>query len=390
MRQLAWQLGLMATLVLLVSVVAHAVRWSPAELDVVQESGTEESYRLILQNDTDEVAKVRLYVADWLRDENGVNDFGVPVNGARWILDRSFAAGESVTIRYTVRLPDSGSVAVSGSFLTGTPQIIENIGGPAGVSANAEAAPEATGALVSILRSIEAVDETGLATIALELRTAVDFDSLTIEEVYETNVELDSLEAHGGQFDTINRSCADWVTLSYQAVQLEPEESVEITMTVATPDPFSGMHWCILMAESEDVVVGDVAGTRIVTRPSVGLKLFVSAPSTLTFSGSTTEIDVVDLYPLTLEARFANTGNAQLVVTGQAQVVDQTGEVIRDIPFTEYGRDYFRILPDSQRTVLITDLSGSAPLPTGIYQAIVSFDFGGDALIAGVKAFRVR
>ena len=58
--------------------------------------------------------------------------------------------------------------------------------------------------------------------------------------------------------------------------------------------------------------------------------------------------------------------------------------------FTEYGRDYFRILPGSTRRIVLVDYSGSPRLPDGIYQAIVSFDFGGDSLIVGARAFQVR
>ena len=392
MRQLVRTCGLMVALLMLVSVGTFAVRWSPGELDVFQDPGTVETISLVLQNDSNEAAQVRLYVADWLRDENGTNDFGVPKNGARWELDRPFSAGESVILRYTVRLPDSLTINVQGSFRSWIPQTIDHIGGATQVDVESigTSSPAVTSELVSLTRSVESIDASGLATIELELRTAAAFDGLTVEEIYEINVELSSLDAAGGQFTTINRSCADWVTLSHELVRLEPEEAIDITMTLATPEAFSGMYWCILMAESEDIVVGEVRGTRIVSRPSVGLKLFVSAPGTLDPSGSTTGIDVVDLNPLTVDATFSNEGNAQLLVTAEAQIVSQTGAVIRAMRFTEYGRDYFRILPGSQRTLAIVDLSEAAPLPAGVYQAIVSFDFGGDSLIAGVKAFRVR
>jgi len=379
-------------LVAMLSCCGLAVRWSPGELDLVQGPSVEETYGLRLQNDGDDVAQLRLYVADWLRDEDGVNDFGVPTNGARWIIERSFPVGEPVTIRYAVRLPSSGSIGVRGTFRTWSPQEIDAIGGVSdvGVDRVGEATAGVSSGLVSIRRSVERVDEAGVATVALTVRTAVPFDGLTIEEIYDANVEITGLDAAEGRFDTVNRSCADWVTLSHESVRLDPDESVEITMTLATPAAYSGMHWCILIAESEDVVVGEIGGARIVTRPSVGLKVFASAPGTLEGSGTVTSIDVAALDPLAFEVTFANTGNAQLVVTTEVQVVDRTGEIVRAFLFTEYGRDYFRILPGSARTLIVVDPAIGEALPAGIYQAVISFDFGGDALVAGAKAFRVE
>jgi len=387
-----WRLILTLGLVVGLSFGALGVRWSPGEIDLLQDPGAQESYILVLQNDSTEVADLHLCVADWLRTEEGVNDFGVPLNGARWVLERSFAAGETVEIRYSVRLPASGSIGVQGSFRTWTPQVIEKIGGVStiGASSSVETGTAPSSALTSVSRSIENVDEFGTATIVLAIRTAVDFEGLTITEACESGVEISSLDAAGGRFNTVNQSCADWITLSRGAVRLEPEESVEIVMTVTTPDGFSGQYWCILMAESRDVVIGEVSGTQVITRPSVGLKVFVSAPNTLAPAAEVTNVRVIALETLMVEATFVNTGNVQLVVTSEAQIVDQTGEPVRAFRFTEHGRDYFRILPGSTRTIVLIDYSGAPRLPDGMYQAIVSFNFGGDSLVVGVRGFRVR
>ena len=50
-------------------------------------------------------------------------------------------------------------------------------------------------------------------------------------------------------------------------------------------------------------------------------------------------------------------------------------------------RSFFR---PSFRTIVITGGEGGAALTVGIYQAIVSFDFGGESLVVGVKGLRVR
>lgn len=378
--------------VLAISVAGHAVRWSPGELDLVQDPGSQETYRLILQNDSDSPVELKIYVADWIRDANGVNDFGVPMNGARWRLDRSFPAGDTLEIRYTVQLPSSYAVDVDGTFRTWGPQVTGTIEGAVTVSPEAlETDMDTTSrGLPTITRSVVSVDAAGIATVVLTVRTPVAFEGLTIEEVYAERVELESLSAADGVFDTVNRSNAQWITLSHEQITLQAKESREVLMTVQTPRDFSGMTWSIIHAESRPVSVGGVSGAQIVAVPTVGLKVFVSSPGTEIASGEVRRVEVVGASPLAVSADFANTGNVQVVVTGEVQVISQTGDVVRSFAFSEYGRDYFRVLPGSQRTVEIRDMSGASALPVGIYQAVVSFDYGGESVVVGARGFRIR
>ncbi len=371
---------------------AQAVRWSPNELDVVQEPGTVETYTLLLMNETDEPTQVNVFVSDWLRDENGHNDLSVPRNGARWILERAFSAGETVEIRYTVGLPERGTVDVTGTYRTWSPQVAGAIAGDTGFFPNGSSDGSVVpSGRVSVTREIVIGEDRKAANVLLIIRAATDFAGLTIEETFSQGVDVMSLDAAGGRFDTINRSSADWVDVSHDVVSLEPNESREVELTVRTPASFAGTHWCILHAESQETqVIGAIAGTQIVSRPSVGLKVMVTAPGTEILRGEVLSVSVIETARLVLKARFANTGNVQLVVTAEAEVVDQNGASVVRLSFSEFGRDYFRILPGSTRTIEIADFEDADSLPPGIYQAIVSFDFGGESVVVGVKGFRVR
>ena len=371
---------------------ASALRWSPNELDIAQEPGTVETYQLILKNEETEPAQVTVFVADWFRDEQGFNDLSLPLNGARWIFARGFDAGETVVVRYTVTLPEGGEIGVVGAFRAWAPQVVSAVSGPATVSASSVGATGLlTGGQVSVEREILEIDELGMATVELTIRTSTAFEGLSIEEVFAEAVNIESVDAAGAQFDTVNRSSADWVSVSHDELTLQPEESREVELTVRTPDDFSGTYWCIIHAESRATqVIGEVAGTQIISRPSVGLKVLVTAPQTEILRGEVRGVTVAATDPLTVLASFENTGNVQLVVTAEVQIIDQTGAVIAQLPFAEYGRDYFRILPGSTRTIPMTGFDSAGTLAEGIYQAIVSFDFGGDSLVVGVKGFRVR
>lgn len=382
--------AVVASLLVAVCWPALAVRWSPAELDVVQAPGTEATYVLTLYNDGDQAAELRIYAWDWVRTLEGQNDLGVAPNSVRWTFDRSFTAGEVVVVRYVALLPLERSVSVSGAFQSWTPQIAGAIAGPSEVPGTSASTPVVPGAPEAVVtRSVESVNASGEATIALSIRPNSDFRGLTIVETYGERVELTCLECGGGAFDTVNRSCSDWVTLSRDQAILEPGQSAEIRATVRTPAAFSGTFWSIVQAESRPVSLGEVAGTQVIARPTVGMKLFVTAPGTEKAEGRVVDVEQTVADPLTLEAVFRNTGNVQLVVVCEVQIVDRSGTVVRILRFEESGRDYFRILPGSSRVVRLVDASG-VPLPAGVYQATVVFDYGGEGPIVGVRAFRIR
>ena len=391
-RQRGSRLVLALAIVGSISLSAVGVRWSPAELDLEQDPGTQETYRLLLTNDADEPITLSIRVGDWLRDENGINDFGVPLNGARWESTRRFSAGETVDIRYAVQLPDSGEIDVQGTFRSWSPQLGDSIVGSDQISPAVAGDPEpyVSSLWTTMTRSVESVDASGLATIRLRLRIARDSEGLTVEESFSQRADITSLDTAADSFDTVNRSNADWISLSHSQVDLDPNETREILMTVTMPSGFSGTSWSIIHAESRSIANNIGGGTQIVSLASVGMKVFVTAPGTEILAGDVTYVREQSLSPLALEASFTNAGNVQLVVNGRLQIIDQTGETIRDVRFAEYGRDYFRVLPDSQRTIVIADTADVIPLPVGVYQAVFSFDFGGDRDVAGVRAFRVR
>jgi len=378
-------------IVLLVGLSAYAIRWSPNELDVAQEPGTTATYLLQLQNESDDPVQVDVFVADWTRGKDGANDLSIPLNGARWVFERSFSAGDVVVLRYSVRIPEGERLDVTGEYRSWAPQVEGAVTGANELPGDGESGEPPSSGMVSIHRKVESADADGQVAVSLTIRTSIDFTGLTIEEVFSEGVEVTSLDAGEAQFDTINRSCADWVRVSQDRVALEANESREIELQITTPDDYDGTYWCIVHAQSQALqVIGEIAGTQIVSRPSVGLKTLVTSPGTEVSRGEVIDVQVVETDPLVLEARFRNTGNIQLVVTAAAEVIDSVGSTVASLSFSEYGRDYFRILPGSTRTIQMTGFDVGESLPSGIYQAIVSFDFGGDALVVGVKGFRIQ
>jgi len=385
-RRVSWGAGVGVLLLIATTLPAHAVRVLPAALHVEQAPGTEETYTLTLINDTDEREELQLYIGDWLRLADGEHDWGVPRNGARWVFERAFVAGETLTVRYAAVLRTTDDLAVRGAFQSASPQI-DGAGSPADRIAPGVAAAgtfASTGGEIRVERTVESIDDEGRATVRLTIRTAVAFSGLTLYETFSERVALESVDPSGAQFDTVNRSNADWIVLSHDRVVLEPNESHSVTLTVDAPIGADGTYWSAVFVESQPQVV-EQAGTRVLSIYRAAIKVYVTALGTGRLDGQVIGVEVPQTDPLMIEATFENTGTVELVVTGAIEVIDRTGDSVRA------GRtEEFKILPGARRVVVVMDPADSAPLPAGIYQAIVSFQFGGESPVVGVRGFRVR
>jgi hypothetical protein len=309
----------------------------------------------------------------------------VPRNGARWVFSRSFESGEQLTVRYTVQLPASRELAVEGYFVSGSPQIAERSDGTDRIGIDAPTAELASaGGEIAMVRTVESIDEDGLATVSLTIRTGTAFDGLTVHETFSERAEILSIDPAGGQFDSINRSNADWLALSHDRLVLEPDESREITITVDAPAEIDGTYWGAVFVESQPEIV-EQQGTRVLSIYRTAIKVYVTALGTGELAGVVTGVEVPETLPLAIEATFENTGTVELVVTGEIEVIDRTGETVRGLTIPE-----FKVLPGSSRVVIVVDETGDDPLPADIYQAVVSLDFGGDGPVVGVRGFRIR
>ncbi len=365
-RSRIW-MGWTLCLIVLWAVPTHAVRIIPNRFDLEQDAGSTQSYVLLLESDRDVTENLTLYVGDWERDPGGEHDWEIPVNGARWVFGRAFSPGEMFTIMYSVSSPDPAAVA-EGTFRTGQPQYEGRI----------EDAPLLSSAPVRIVR-----DRSG-TTVTLSVQVNASFEGLVIYEAYDREARLTSVDAAGGAFDAVARSSSAWISLSQDRVVLAPGERREILVTIDTPAVYTGSYWSAVFVAQEPMLL-EQGGTTVLAMPRTAVKVFVTAPGTARLDGAVTAVEVVDTAPLILDAAFHNLGNVEAVVSGEVQIVDRTGTVVRDLYIDE-----FKVLPDATRVVEIADVQGAGPLETGIYQAVVRFEYGGDTPVVGVRGFRVR
>lgn len=387
MTQRMRSIGIVILAALLCSSIGTlAVRVLPAVYHLEQRPGTIETHRLTILNDTDSAEELSIYVGDWQRFEDGEHDWAVPINTARWIFDRPFVAGEIVELSYLVQLPSNEGVGIEGTFRSFSPQVEAAIAGQTVINSNSIGnAPIASdAAIVWVGRTIESIDQDGTALVRLVIHCNVDFHGLLIHETTSLRVDFTSVEDAGARFDTINRSNAGWISLSHDRLVLQPNESRDIIMTINMPAGISGSYWAAVFVQSQPQAA-DEGGTRVISIFRTAIKVFVTAFGTDMPAGRVIDVQVGKTDPLVLYALFENTGNVELVVIGEMQVIDRTGNIVLDLMIDE-----FKVLPGAKRIVTIIDTSESGPLPADIYQAVISFDYGGNNPVVGVRGFRIR
>lgn len=364
----------------------------PASLHLEQLPGSVESYEILLLNDTDQPEILDIHLGEWLRNPDGSYDWGIPVHGARWTIPESIQAGETVQIRY--RLTAAGTTQLSvidyfegagwqGALTSDRPQPVSIAGTQplVGSSDPASLFP------ITATRTVAPTSATGDILVKIELTCHQDCPSLTVYEVFSESVTI--APDTGGDPDwtlaTVNRSNIDWIDVPETSLTLAPGEQRSLEFTIATPEDASGTTWSALFIQAAPSV-STVEGAQLVSIYRTAIKVFVTVPGTGRAAGEVTSVfvDADGGATPSVSFVFANTGNTLLTATGNVSIVDTVGSVVR-----EAISEDLQVLPGGTRSASV-DLSDAPPLPPGVYQAIVSVDYGGDHLAGGVRAFRVR
>lgn len=368
----------------LLSTAAHAIQIQPALLDVHQAPSTEKTYSLTLHNDSSTREDVVFYLADWQRLEDGRHDWDIPVNGARWVFEASLPAGVT-TIRYSVRLPEGDHLPVQGVFSSRDPASAGAIASASTTDMEPPSTDTARSDLaVTVLRTVESVDPSGIATVALRIQSPAPVEGLTLYEAYATRLEIGSIDSAGSRFDTVNRSSADWTTLPLDQVTLAPGQTRTVQVTVQTPPLGAGTYWSAVVAELRPRE-STQNGAQVFTIIRTAIKVLVTLPGTEVAAGRIDRVAVPQTDPLGVQIDFVNTGNTELGTAGEVHVINQNGSTVRILPIDE-----FKTLPGGHRSIAVTGSPGDAPLPPGIYQAVASLNLGEAVSVVGVRAFRVR
>ncbi len=185
--------------------------------------------------------------------------------------------------------------------------------------------------------------------------------------------------------NTIDRSLASWIHLVSPSFALLPAETHTITIYVTIPPSteaeLDGTYWGMVFAEIESPNP-EIAATGVMSTVRYGVKVYATIQGTENNVGVVQSVQIEQIEDsLLVTVEYENAGNIFQDVALQCDVVDRSGTVCRSIVLEPCP-----LLPSSVRTLEIP----LDPLPPGLYQAVVQADYGGDHLVGGVRAFRVR
>lgn len=188
------------------------------------------------------------------------------------------------------------------------------------------------------------------------------------------------------------RSCATWVQLGEQVLELAPGKSKEVPVILEVPTGMRGSFWSKLYVEE---ITGPAPATgthndrtyRIYTKQRMGIRIFQNVPGTMNRLARIDDVSVemasAQTVPI-VNFRVSNTGNTLLRCVGSVELRDSEGTTVDTLPVGEDGR--FTLFPDSYRDLT---LEGEAPIAPGSYTALAIVDFGGPYLVAGDAVFSV-
>ena len=382
---------LTVVILLTASTSCMAFKVLPASLHLEQSAARIETYEILLLNDTDQPETLDVHVGEWLRNPDGSYDWSIPAHGARWIHPEQVPAGTTLQIRYRIAAQDLDDVDVvdffeaqgwQGTLTSDRPQPLAGPGTQPLIGSSGSSTPFP----ITATRTI-AVPESGSSgdvLVTLDVTCHQDCTSLIVYEVFSRSVDVTADPLNGWQFATVNQSNIDWISLTESSLTLAPGEQRSLELVISTPEDASGTTWSALFIQAEPSV-STVEGAQLVSIYRTAIKVFVTIPGTQNPSGqvAAVAIDAKDSQPPSVSFEFANTGNTLLTAIGNVTIVDVEGNVVREAIL-----DSIQILPGSHRATSI-DLP-DPPLPPGIYQAIVSVDFGSAELAGGVRTFRIR
>ncbi|MDP3463586.1 MAG: hypothetical protein Q8S18_12410 [Bacteroidales bacterium] len=183
---------------------------------------------------------------------------------------------------------------------------------------------------------------------------------------------------------TTGRSCADWITISPALVTLQPNESVNVNVTMLVPEDDASTKWAVLFVQSAEERTGAMAvdkdvqmGLQLAAR--IAVPIYQSPSSNRMFRGT------VDGLKEQVDSKGARTYETQVINTGD-KILNckvyfiasnlETAEEITSEPME------FILLPESNKRVAHTF---QTPFAKGNYAIAAVFDYGHNDELDGVQ-----
>lgn len=186
---------------------------------------------------------------------------------------------------------------------------------------------------------------------------------------------------------TTAHSCAKWIQLAEGGATLVPPGGTTTVRFVVSPPPEiqSGGYGAYLFFIAQPVYgktpeKSETPQVRLVTVPRLGVSVVYEVEGTVQRKGDLLSLKLTPptaTEPLRIRHEFRNTGNGEVVLTGNFHVLDPQGLLV--------GKGSLKTLKTFPGESGAMESTWEATLPKGRYTALVTFELGPDAETAVVR-----
>ncbi|MEI6512814.1 MAG: hypothetical protein WCO51_06015 [bacterium] len=194
----------------------------------------------------------------------------------------------------------------------------------------------------------------------------------------------DGKQSYYREAGILTRSCAKWVKLNPTEIDVDPEGTLSIRVSIAIPpDVKPGGYWCVLTVDETPDPLKNISGVGIRFLASVSVGIFVNI-TPLERSAQITDVKVM---PDQASVKLCNKGNCPLGVEGRFEFL-RKGE---SEPVTTIKIPRGTLLPEPITTGMFSaNLPDIKVLPSGRYIVRVILDIGLDHFIGAQKEMDVN
>ncbi len=180
------------------------------------------------------------------------------------------------------------------------------------------------------------------------------------------------------------RSCADWITITPSYIEVNPNESVEVTVTMTVPTGQKNTRWAIVYVkaakEQNSFNADKNFASGVVISPTIGIQVYQSPKSNTKYSAqikNLKEITRIDEKQRILEAEIYNTGDKNLDCKVFLLIANlSTAKEVKTPPIK------IPILPEGMQAV---QLKLPDNLEKGKYSVAAILDYGHGSDLEGVQ-----
>lgn len=186
---------------------------------------------------------------------------------------------------------------------------------------------------------------------------------------------------------TTPHSCAKWIQLAEQGPVIVPAGERKTVKFAVTPpsEATSGGYGAYLFfvakpAEPPAPSAADKPEVQLITVPRLGISVIYEVEGTIQRQGELTDLTFTPptlSEPMKVRHGFQNTGNAEVILTGNFHILDEAGALA--------GKGTLKTLKTFPGEAGVTETTWYEPLPPGHYALLFTFELGPDAQDAIVR-----